>query len=376
MLRGVCRIGVLAFFVLAAFNAAANADTAYSPAKNYFRTWEPMTWRLTTDPGDAIEARVDVEGDYTQGYTVDRLQDTGCDDDFEDCTRSAWNSLPTNAGILMLQGHGNDELYDAAASTTSDDILDKSSPYSASWTDPDGDGVPDSGMGWINHWGDWGCYVAYVTATWMEDNFASTLLTNKAIVIMISCHSSDGDNSPLDKCHGRTGFGYTSNVNTAEAEDDMELLFGRMNGTTGSGAYRKAGDAYDQGGWSSDTGFDQRGEDDTTLCPAPVSWNPEGSQGGGCGGWGQIVFDTVCDTSLSAASALTHTVDSGDVDVGSAAWSDNHTLIFYYTAEGSGWKVTMTAHADYVKAGGGGNQELDGSKVAPNGDDKVWSFED
>jgi len=111
----------------------------------------------------------------------------------------------------------------------------------------------------------------------------------------------------------------------------MEKLFGRMNGDLPEGSQgtkRKAGDAVAEGGFSAN--FNNIGEDDTTLCPAPEDWSPTGS-GNGASGTGYIEFDTHCDNGESATAALTDEGYSGDITISKVAWDSDYKLTFSYS---------------------------------------------
>jgi hypothetical protein len=369
-------------------NVSVQAGVATSPKCPYFETWEPLVFDLTDNPGDWLESLV-----TSQGYTTFRWQDTGNDTDFEDCDRTDWDILATDVGILMIHSHGASTLIDVAANTQEDKILDPSSPYIESWTDPDGDGTADSGMGIIDHTADWGCYVAYASATCIGNTFQSTLSSNEAIVVLNSCYSAYGTNSPLKKCYGRTGFGCTGTTDAGGNSTNMQNLFGLMNGTKPSwaqGTERKAGDAYAFGEYYSvwQGGFVQEGSNDTTLCPSvekteivPDSGSPfaEGS-GAGTSGTGYVEFDTHCDTGVSAASALTYT-KTGTVTISNIRWDTDYKISFSYCGVNP-YTVNMRVEGDAgtnkVKAKDG-EQHLDGGNsttdgVAPNNHDYTFSF--
>ncbi|HUT29587.1 MAG TPA: hypothetical protein VMX13_07340 [Sedimentisphaerales bacterium] len=377
-------IGVWLFVV----SVPVQADVAYSPKYDELVTWEPFAWMLSTSPGNTIEDG--ISGAKDQGYTViTRCQDDGpgADSDFEDCTRSEWDSLPDGVGILHIHGHGNSTLIDVCTNIHQDEILDSTTPYWASWTDPDGDGTADSGMGVIDHFSDWGCYVGYVTGTWLGSNFQTTLSDNHAIVHIECCHSSDGASSLLAKCHGRTGFGYTENVNASDAAFNLALLFDLMNGTEpieDPGTERKAGNAFTYGEDDWRDGFGMRGYNDTTLCPSVVAWDPDDGTGGS-GGTGFVEFDTHCDNTVDPNDILSANVTSGSLNIGRFRWAVENSVTLDYKlkfkwCEGDDYQVKITVDASHLAAKDG-EQELDGGNsdeygVAPNLDDFTFEFTD
>lgn len=149
-----------------------------------------------------------------------------------------------------------------------------------------------------------------------------------------------------------------------------------MNGTLAETEKRKAGLAYD-GGAGYEASLAMAGEDDTTRCPAPESWEPEG-EGAGQAGTGEIIFDTHRDSARQASSALTREIIKGEITVNNFRWNNNdYELKFDHNTNDcdEDYEVKMIAVANYVKAKDGG-QKLDGDRRAPNAHNKDWTFED
>ena len=352
----------------------ALAGVAYCPTRSVLKLYEPAAWDYGDGSGDKVIDAITSDGGKDQGYTYLRYQDTAKGSSVGTCTRADWDNLSNLAGVTYVDSHGGSYFVHAAYSTDKSVLFDETS--GGGWADKDGDKVLDPNMVVVGSEQD-GWWGVVVLEDWYSDHWKADHNTHKAIVLISTCQSNAAPAPTiLENCGGRTGFGYSACAPTSAG--DMENLFGRMDGTLPPGAQgtkRKAGDAFAAGSFS--TYFTMRGEEDTTLCPAPAEWGPKGT-GAGASGMGYIEFDTHCTTTHAATSALTCTIDSGDITISNIQWASDYRLTFNYTATtcNEDYKVTVTAVAAHVLGSTGGSQKLDGSKVAPNGDNKTWSFED
>lgn len=348
-------IAILFFVVTVGFGA-----TAYSPKKGGLHIWEPC-WELSRSPGNAIVNRITDNQGKKQGYTVVRWQDDTYNNSVDDCTRVRFDALDNDAGVLFVHSHGNDGFFDGIF------VDENSQQVALDWADGDAGLFVQKNL--IRKY-----WFVGVQGTWLSNNWKNTLSNNnnRAIVVLESCTSS----SLLDDVGGRIGFGYTGTVTAATGASDFDIFFDRMNGIDDDATKRKAGEAYDAGGWTDGSTFtkyvEQAAYNDTTLCPAPLKtdgYSPVGEVG--CEGGGWIALDTHCDNTVRADQALTFQV-TGNCNITDVGWVDDDRIIFSFDGTGQ-FTVTVTAHANLIKAKSC-TQQMDGNRVAPNEDDLVWQF--
>lgn len=349
-------------FLLAAMGYAEDT-IAYSPKGLILSIWEPFE-DLTNEPGDKIVAR--ITDDKTQGYTWIRKQDLDQDDnDVEDCTRPNFNVVDNGSGVTFVNAHGAEDHFCGVS------VGENYSSVITSWIGDE----PEEYMERY-HWTVKQIWIAVVWEPWFERppstgpdrNWAAEHTAYRTIVVLGVCNAA---NSLLSHLGGRVRFGYDDSPGSnSTIRDDVDLLFGRMNGHEGSAGLRKAGPAFTAGDFSEH--FMMEGNGYTTLCPAPISWWPEG-QVAECAGTGGIDFDTHIQ-SVAAQSALEYEAPDNTI-ISDRRWTNDYSLRFHYEFTGGNARVKMKAIANYIKAEGGGNQKLDGSCKAPNGDNKEWTFQ-
>ncbi len=188
-------------------------------------------------------------------------------------------------------------------------------------------------------------------------------------------------------CGGAACFGYSGASDPVQHAKDVDLLFGRLNGkiTAPNKNLRPANAAYDEGGFATSQGggtLELESGGEVTLAPAPTGAGPQGPTGAHSSGG--ITLDTYCDTSIAATEALTFEVLAGSCSITGVDWDRDefhrsNNIHFEYTATGDpcnpAFTVRVTAHADNIIADDTVEvQRMDGDCVAPNGDDKVWTF--
>lgn len=350
---------------------SAQALVAYCPTKGELHVWEPCVFDIGEFKGNIVRDKITTEG-TTQGYMLVRRQDKTRDNSVDQCTRAEWDGFAVNAGVLLMDTHGN-QGWVAAAYSTDASVLDD-------WADADNDGNPDPFMS-VEESPTQGEYFVMVTYGFFENDWFD-LGSNRAIVFVASCGSADGgENSIMNNIGGRVVFAYHGESNTAQHSADADRLFGMMNGELASGQNRRSDDAFNAGGYSN--GF-RMGDDPTTLCPGVFYVSPADGSHVGASGYAKIVFDSFCEDEVPVGQALTIQV-SGSCDIRELQWihaeqsedpaQNCREIRFIYEgpACNPNFTITVTAHGDKIKAKDG-TQFLDGNNVAPNGDDRVWSF--
>ena len=288
------------------------------------------------------------------GYDITFLEDTHRNDsDFEGCTFYNYKNLLLDCGAIHVISYGVPNNHLAVFGTQ--DACN-------SWK------YGQSNMQTL-YYLDEGCYSVYVNSLWLSEN--SSLNDNKAITHWAVGRSADSDSSEEDSvmaaAGGRWRIGYsgTSGFGPAVAANTVYHFFKRMNGTVDNGAYRTAGEAYDEGYYGENVVM--AGNPWTTLCPAPMDsvqsiWptsNPAPYYED-FPGWGCIIFDTYMNES-NANLAIT-----GD-NIFSQSWSaetghGKFVLGFKYYNEDT---TEVSTNYNYCIGADGGNQ-MDANRIAPN----------
>ena len=223
-------------------------------------------------------------------------------------------------------------------------------------------------------------WYAKVPTEWFRNNWKTSLNERKSVMVFLSCEAVAGGNDSLfANSGGRVGFAYDSEISSNKQENDMNRLFGRMNGSVNNGTKRSAEEAYDKGkGYT--TGFKITGTGWTTLCPATVSVFPQdGDTVGNRKGWGCIIFDTYMDDGPNYKPDKAVTKTSGNCAITSQRWFGNEIGKFgigfnFDNVNRNGATMRVIAQLCRNKVLAGLNRALDGNGIQPNGDDKQWTF--
>lgn len=330
---------------------------SYCPSGNFAYAWEPCRWPSGT-PGQCtpedVDALLNKISDHGWDVTTSRYSDTTADDDdVEGCTLAHFKSLKYG-GVLAVDTHGSTAGGIVAVCVTDE------GPANA-WIQGE-----SNMLAMRSYWG----YIVYVYPGWLSANWKATRDDAKAITVFLCCYGAYGGatNSPVANAGGRAMFGYTGLSDCPTAAGDVALLFGRMNGSSGGGNMRTAGQAYD-GGSGYSTGFTMYGNIWTTLNPAPTDAFPHVSdnrKGAGC-----IIFDTYMYDGMSPSNAVM--VTSGSVS--SRRWfgngSGSYGVSFDYDKTGGG---TQQLHAEADNCYDQSNsRKMDGDRHT-YASDKDWSF--
>jgi hypothetical protein len=383
--------------IMASTCGVLSAETASSPQYATYATWEPYSIGKNSKEGsnlgdvgfDSLKPEIDATEVHSQGYTLIKRYRTGVlATTAGDCTRAAWDALPSQVGVVLFVTHGNPRFIDAFVASTMEAANE--------WMDS---GIDSADME-VRFSKQHDCWNVLVHPAWFKRNFASFFTNNASIVYFSTCHSGsflvDRGEQVFQSVGGNVAIGYDDEVTNTRAALDISHMFQSMNGTRPDnlgGQWRLASIATDQRVLY-DIAFTRKIAHETTLCPAvayPTLSNiaPQGS-GTPASGAGKIIFDTSVDTvHVAATDALTFSV-SGTVDITQVEWNGDHEIDFHWQAAPSSgaygpptFKVTVTAVAAKVLAFPG-NQQLDGgdlssdtsapSAFAPNAVDFKWSF--
>ncbi len=368
-----CALIAFALCLLAYLACAAEAANR-TPKYRCFSTWEPCLFGaehgLPPEPGNRFEQQM-----LEAGYQVKhRWQDTTLDEACTACTRQNWDDFPNEVGAVGIFAHGT-----AAGGVGLLEAAYGSQATCDAW------GNGDTGITVVQWLDVEDIYVVLVTPNWAEQHWGSNLSSNRAIVFLGACYSAapaDGI-SWIDHCGGAACFGYASTIDSQHMQFDMIQLLQRMMGkwTAPNKNLRPAENAFNEGGFS--PGFRRVGGL-VTLAPAPTGAGPQGPTGAHSSGG--ITLDTYCDTGIAAAEGLTFEVLAGSCSITGVDWDRDefhrsNNIHFEYTATGDpcnpAFTVRVTAHANKIIADDtaeGQEIQMDGDCVAPNGDDKVWTF--
>jgi len=351
-------VASVSLFVLL-FNVAA-FGVSWTPTRQVATIWEPFYWQFNGNVGDKLIDKLDAED---SDWVALRYQDTGWNDnDVEDCTRGQANIMGYISGVTLIDTHANSTYLVLAATITR--------PPIASWADQEPPAGDDPGLNVPAGTGTYGGHALYrvrATTAFCSDNWSDDHDSYDSIVFLAACSAS----SFLSSVGGKTQFGYSGDITDSQNVNDVNAIFGRMNGSIGNGEFRRAFDAYYD--YTGSAYLEMTGGS-STLAPAPIYDDPVSPEGSGAGssGTGYIDFDTVMDTTISAEDALTWT-HTGTVEVSDIEWDGSHKITFSYCGE-SGYSVTMTAENDHCLSPGDDQAELNGNLTGGNGDDKVWTF--
>ncbi len=247
---------------------------AVCPSKNAFVAWEPFYWHRAFNGKSAnivnnmIVEKIVVDENNPpehQGYRILRyrggIQDVNGNILFEsgigECTRFAFDTLANEAGVLLIDTHGN---IGSVIGVTGPRFFNQIGGLPI---------APDEIDQWRNNDANMSikqrtednddCWIITVKNNWFSANYKETLNSNQAIVCVSACHSAeplkdnngnfvelkdedgniipmtgnDGlnvDESVVDACGGRFRLGYIGSPMTDEAENDIRVIFGRMSG--------------------------------------------------------------------------------------------------------------------------------------------------
>ena len=241
-------------------------------------------------------------------------------------------------------------------------------------------------------------YAVKAKAAWFQNKWKAKLDANRAIVVMMGCNTYPNITASVG---GRSAFGYKGAVLTDWHEPNMNLLFGRLNGSEANRKWRTTGRAYGALGFQGDFRLyltpvgDQYPPPNpdkpqalwTTLNPAPnKNWVgleyyltfPTGAanrKGAGC-----IVFDTYMEDEQAPNGQDPNEAVKVKAGTGVTArrWFPNaggNDFLVSFDFEHGG--VTMQADADFCV-------NLDTDEAAPrrkmsgerkeSGVDKQWGF--
>jgi hypothetical protein len=348
---------------------------SYAPWSG-IRTWEPCCWQgfqgidpVVTDI--VLNALKDeVQHDVSAFRYRDSTAPDGTDD-FGGCTLVHFK-FSREAGILVQDTHGVPGSFAAVYASSEAKVQE--------WIDAqggEGDSMhPTRAANW---------WYARVHCPWLRAKWKPGLDQNKAIVVLMSCNAATEyeDDSCVAAAGGRVGFGYRGGTTVDNAKADFSLLFERMNGTRNNGTKRTVGKAYGDGtGYSQDfkmlanaSGHTHKW---TVLCPSPNAVFPSEAaappRGCGC-----IIFDTYMDHFFVANDAVV--TESGTEALSDRRWFGNasgpHLVSFDFDKRIGGF-ITMRAVAakclSMDRFGFGLGRPMDGDRVKPNEDDKVWGF--
>ena len=240
-----------------------------------------------------------------------------------------------------------------------------------------------------------GYYFVYVPSSWLANNWADSLNANKAITIWSSCYSANytEGTAVMDAAGGRWRVGYQDESWTDEQVFVNGKFLMRMNGTAGiivPGSRRTAGEAWEIG-----TGYEypehytgiyrfnvrMRGNEWTTLCPAPMANNSTyPASASGKKGYGCVIFDTYMNDEIPAKEALKK-VSGGPTSNHRWDGSAEEKFILGFDYDNTGYiPTTMRVVGDRCRnADPYGGRGLDVNRVAPNSTDKKsenleWSY--
>jgi len=327
---------------------------SYSPRGWFVYAWEPALYHLSKEGLEALEEEV---GD--SGWTVVCYEDSAVDDDCEDCTLLAFESMKYG-GVVAPHSHSAVSGFCAVFYNTSVSCNE--------WRDG------EDHMTTVR-WGEEQKWYVKAEPEWFNDNWADKLDANRAIVVWMCCHAAEGgQDSIVQQAGGRTAFAYVGTTDSGKHAHNMERLFGQLNGTLYAGTNRTAGKAY-AGGAGYQGNFTMVGSNWTTLHPAPYDVFPNAPTNGK-EGYGCIIFDTYMKDTVSANQAVVK--DSGGGTVGPRYWfghaGGNWSIGYYFdTTTGA---ITMRAEADNCE-----NETSDGVQTRyMAGDrqtyraDKNWTF--
>ena len=235
-------------------------------------------------------------------------------------------------------------------------------------------------------------------AAWFQNKWKAKLDANRAIVVMMACNTYPNITAGVG---GRSAFGYLGDSHPDLHGPNMNLLFGRLNGSEANRKWRTTGRAYGALGFQDDFRLyltpvgEQYPPPEinnpqalwTTLNPSPnKNWvgseyyltfptGPANRKGAGC-----IVFDTYLedeqgDNGQDPSKAVKVKVGTGVTD---RRWFPNaggNDFLVSFDFEHGG--VTMQADADFCL-------NLDTDEAAPrrkmsgerleSGKDKEWAF--
>ena len=229
--------------------------------------------------------------------------------------------------------------------------------------------------------GDGPSWAVKVSSDWHAANYAASLNDNRAITFWDICYSAQGSGNETavkEAAGGRWRIGYWEPTNQSECSDTNRLFLRRMNGTLGGGLSRTAGKAWNGGtGYSTNTRM--KGNDWTTLCPAPMANNPvfPASDPGRTYGWGCVVFDTYMHTAVAAAQALLRASGAPTYDHRWCTSAHGGFILGFDYDKTDGTATTMRAVGQHCVSQDG--RRLDGDRVAPNDqdatpDNREWTF--
>ncbi len=323
--------------------------------------------------GDANDFKGEI--DVVQGFAVVWYGDsTGkSDNDFKTCTLANYQNMP-NSGAFCVISHGSQGAHYAVYATGTP----AGKTACDSWRSGQGANMTTA---WV---GSESCWSVRVSSNWLNTNYKGTCDANNTITFWDICHSASagtGEPAVKEAAGGRWRIGYLDTTGETECRAVNQMFLKRMNGKTDDTTRRTAGRAWDGGtnypGWPT-LNVQMDGNDWTTLCPAPMHNDPvwPASNPGDRYGWGCVVFDTYMNDNYSAASALVR-VTGGPTYA--HTWAGNtygkSILGFDFDKTGGG-ATTMKAEADNCrnKDGAGKGRKLDQNRVAPNGDDRTWSY--
>ena len=346
-------------------------------------SWQPFAWSGSTWfpgwptwGGDTNCAWAALDKIQSQGYDVDDfmfLDDTPEDNDFGTCTLTNLKSLRYSP-VLVMATHGSSNYFYAVAGTNQAAI--------DTWRNGEAGTSTDHVCSYPSD-----IYVACISNSWVTNNWHLPALPPdededldwmRSITLLDVCFGAEGGSiSLLDLVGGRTRLGYPGlDPNTT---NNNSRLFGRMNGSLDAGSEgtrRTTGAAYD--GWTYASNMVMRGSEWTTLAPAPVAVFPD-SPPGNRRGWGCVVFDTYMDDTFASASQALVKV-TGACAVSNFRWVDNGSGSFCVGFDfdnpvvGGTQMKAVSEKCLHESGNSGGGSELDGDRISPNGDDKIWGF--
>ena len=165
------------------------------------------------------------------------------------CTRHNWDNFATHTGIGLWSTHAGfnnqSPAWVSAIIVYVPHNTQREKTPAAQWQGETPDYLIHCGRCTVGPPGGEDEWRVTVSPAWFALNWASTFGDNRAIVIGGSC----GSPACVQACGPRTGFGYKDHWIPEETQD-METLFGRMNGTLLDGGVRRAGAAFAAGSLS------------------------------------------------------------------------------------------------------------------------------
>ena len=236
-------------------------------------------------------------------------------------------------------------------------------------------------------------WFAEVSSEWFLTNFSAQLNQNKAIVIWSSCKSANDsiDTAVMDAAGGRWKIGYWDITTEKENQLVNELFLKRMNGAKDSANKRTAGDAWgkiqnkqNDYEYLGKLNVRMRGNDWTTLCPAPMAadevWPPDQTDPGRRYGFGCVIFDTYMNHSISASEALIKVSGGPTYDHRWVPSKHGKFILGFEYDKTDGTAIEMRAvGAKCNNVGHDDGRRMDGNRMAPNDTDAVpenkeWSY--